>query len=127
MKIYKTLDLIILALVFLFFLGMLGSTFPGLNLDEPIIPMSEELRLFLDFLIYPIIVLLIIDLTLKYRKTKNPKIFIKKYWIDIFMLVLIPVFSIIKFFKIGLTISKQLKTIKMGAKILQKVKKVNKR
>ena len=87
--------MIILALVIAFFVGMLGSTFPGLNLNEQIIPMSQDLRTFLDLLIYPIIVLLIIDLSLKYRKTKNPKTFVKKHWIDIFMLVLIPVFSII--------------------------------
>lgn len=127
MNIYKILDLIILALASLFFVGMLGSTFPGLNLDEPIISMPEELVTFLDFLIFPLIALLIMDLVLKYRKTKNLKMFVKKYWIDIFMLGLIPVFSIIKFFEIGLTIIEQLKTIKIGAKILHKIKKVTKK
>ena len=127
MKIYKILDLIILVLVSLFFVGMLGSSFPGLNLEEPILSIPEELKSLLDFLIYPVIVLLIIDLVLKYRNTKDPKMFVKKYWIDIFMLVLIPVFSAIKFFKIGLTLTKQLKTVKMGAKVLHKTKKIAKK
>jgi len=127
MKIFKIFDLIILALVSLFFVGMLGSSFPGFNLEEPILLIPEELKSFLDFLIYPVIVLLIIDLVLKYHKTKDPKMFAKKYWIDILMLVLFPVFSVIKFLKIGLTLTKQLKTVKMGVKVLHKTKKITKK
>jgi len=66
-------------------------------------------------------------LALKYRKEKNPQKFVKKYWIDIIMLVLIPVFSIFKFFKVGLSLTKQLKTLKMGAKALHKTKKITKK
>lgn len=127
MKIYKILDIVILVLVALFFIGILGSSFPPLTLEEPIVSIPEEVRIFLDILIYPIIGLLIIDLALKYRKTKNPKKFVKKYWVDIFMLALIPIFSLAKFFKIGLSLTKQLKTVKMGAKILHKTKKVTKK
>jgi hypothetical protein len=127
MKTYQILDMIILVLVILFFVGMLGTSFPGLGTDISILFIPDEVQAFLDVLIYPIIALLGIDLVLKYRKTKNSKKFVRKYWIDIFMIVLIPVFSIFKFFKIGLSLTKQLKTLKMGAKALHKSKKFTKK
>ena len=127
MKIYKVLDLIILVLVCLFIVGILDSSFPGLNPDVPVFPISEEVKTFFEFLIYPIIVLLIIDLSLKYRKTKNLKKFVKKYWIDIFMLGMIPIFSILKFLKIGMTVVKHLKALKMGTKVIHKTKKITKK
>lgn len=125
MIIYKILDLTILVLVSMFFVGMLGSNFSTLGIEQPIISIPTEWKSFSDVLIYPIIVLLIIDLVLKYRKTNDPKKFVKKYWIDISMLILIPVFSTFKFFKLGLSVVKKLKTVKMGAKIIHKTKKVS--
>lgn len=73
MKTYRILDMIILVLVILFFVGMLGTSFPGLGTDIPILFIPDEIQVFLDVLIYPIIALLGIELVLKYRKTKNPK------------------------------------------------------
>ena len=125
MIIYKILDLIILVLVSIFFIGMLDSEFPELGIVEPLVPIPAEWKHFFDILIYPIIILLAIDLTLKYRKTNDPKKFVKKYWIDIVMLILIPIFSTFKIFKFGLSIIKKLKTVKMGAKIIHKTKKVS--
>jgi len=127
MKIYQILDLIILVLVIQFFIGMLGSSFPGISPDIIFLSIPDSIQTFLDILIYPIIALLIIDLSLKYKETKNPKKFVKKYWIDIFMLGLIPIFAIIKFLKIGVTILKQLKAIKIGTKVIHKTKKITKK
>ena len=124
---YKILDFIILAIVMVFFVGILSFEYSILGLQNPVIPISSEWKPFFDILIYPIVALLGVDLTLKYRKEKNPKKFVKKYWIDIIMLVLIPVFSIFKFFKVGLSITKQLKTLKMGTKALHKTKKIAKK
>ena len=124
---YKFLDLIILVIVMVFFVGILSFEYSIFGLQNPVIPISSEWKPFFDILIYPIVALLAVDLTLKYRKEKNPKKFVKKYWIDIIMLVLIPVFSIFKFFKVGLSITKQLKTLKMGTKALHKTKKVTKK
>ena len=123
--IYKILDLTILILVSIFFIGMLGSDFPTLGIDKPILSISDEWKTFMDSLIYPIIILLIIDLVLKYRKTNDRKKFVKKYWIDIIMLILIPIFSIFKFLNLGLGIVKKLKTAKMGVKIAHKTKKMS--
>ena len=122
----KILDLIILVLVSLFFIGLLAFEYHSLGLENPILPIPDEFKEFFEFLIWPILILLSLDLILKYRKINNLKKFVKKYWIDILMLVLIPVFSIFKFLKIGLNVIKQLKTIKMGAKIFHKTKKISK-
>ena len=124
---HKILDFIILVIILVFFIGVLSFEYSILGLQNSLIPISSEWKPFFNFLIYPIVALLAVDLALKYRKEKNPRKFVKKYWIDIIMLVLIPVFSIFKFFKVGLSLTKQLKTLKMGAKALNKTKKVTKK
>lgn len=115
----------ILVLTSLFFIGLLAFEYHVFGLENQILPISYEFKEFFEFLIWPILTLLMLDLILKYRKINNPKKFVKKYWIDILMFVLIPIFSIFKFLKIGLSLIKQLKTIKMGAKIFHKTKKIS--
>ena len=122
----KILDLIILVLLLLFFIGLLAFEYHVFGLENPILPIPDEFKDFFEFLIWPILILLTLDLVLKYRKINNPKKFVKKYWIDILMLTLIPIFSIFKFLKIGLSVIKQLKTVKIGAKIFHKTKKIYK-
>lgn len=124
---YKLLDFSILVIVTIFFVGVLAFDYSIFGLSEPLIFIPYEWKLFFDVLIWPLVSLLIIDLALKYKKTKNPKKFIKKYWIDIVMLVLIPIFSAFKSLKIGIKIIKQLKTAKMGAKAAHKSKKMSKK
>jgi len=119
----KILDLMILVLTSLFFIGLFAFEYHSFGLENPFLSLPDTFKEFFEFLIWPIIVLLLLDLILKYQKLKNPKKFVKKHWIDILMLVLIPIFSIFKFFKIGINLIKQLKTIKMGAKIFHKTKK----
>lgn len=120
---YKILDLIILAFVAVFFVGVLAFEHDIFGLQQPIIHMNMEWKQFFDVLIYPIVVLLVADLILKYRKLNEPRQFVKKYWIDIVMLALIPVFSIFKVLKISLSMIKKLKTLKMGAKVIHKTTK----
>jgi len=117
--------MIILVLTSLFFIGLLAFEYHSFGLETPILPIPDQFKEFLEFLIWPILILLAFDLILKYRKINNSKKFVKKHWIDILMLVLIPIFSIFKFLKIGLSLIKQLKTIKMGAKIFHKTKKIS--
>lgn len=121
----KILDLIILAISFLFFIGLLAFEYHSLGLEKPILPIPDTFKVFFEFLIWPLIVLLTLDLIVKYRKINNPKKFVKKYWIDIGMLILIPVFFTFKFLKIGLNVVKKLKAIKMGAKLFHKTKKIS--
>ncbi|MGI0022133.1 MAG: hypothetical protein ACRD9Q_04645 [Nitrososphaeraceae archaeon] len=125
MGISKTVDLTILVLVSMFFVGLLAFEYAILGLQQPIVPIPVEWKSFFDILIWPIATLLVIELILKYRKINDPKKFVKKHWIDIMMLILIPIFSALKFFKLGLNIVKKLKTAKIGLKILHKTKKVS--
>jgi len=110
--IYKILDFAIIAIGLVFFVGVVSFEFDTIGFSEPILQLTYELKLFSDALIWPLVVLLIFDLTLKYRKVKDPKKFVKKYWIDIVMLALIPIFSAFKFFKIGLSLVKKLRPLK---------------
>jgi hypothetical protein len=121
----KILDIIILVFASLFFIGLLAFEYHLFGLENQILPVPVQFKEFFEFLIWLILALLILDLILKYRKINNLKKFIKKHWSDILMLILIPVFSILKFLKIGLSVIKQLKTIKMGAKIFHKTKKIS--
>ena len=121
----KFLDLIILVLASLFFIGLLAFESHSFGLENPILLIPDQFKEFFEFLLWPILTLLTLDLILKYRKIKNPKKFVKKHWIDILMLALIPIFSIFKFLKIGSSVIKQLKTIKMGTKIFHKTKKIS--
>jgi predicted small integral membrane protein len=121
----KILDVIILVLSILFFIGLLAFEYHSFGLEHPILPIPDKFKDFFEFLIWPIIVLLTLDLVIKYRKINDPKKFAKKHWIDIVMLALIPVFFIFKFLKIGINIVKQFKTAKMGAKIFHKTKKIS--
>ena len=123
----KLLDFSILVIVAIFFVGVLAFDYSIFGLSEPLIFIPFEWKFFFDVLIWPLVSLLFIDLTLKYKKTKSPKKFIKKYWVDIMMLILIPVFSAFKSLKIGIKIVKQLKTAKMGAKMAHKSKKMSKK
>ena len=117
--------MIILVFASLFFIGLLVFEYHSFGLENPILPIPDQFKEFFEFLIWPILTLLTLDLILKYRKINNPKKFVKKHWIDIFMLALIPIFSIFKFLKIGSSVIKQLKTIKMGTKIFHKTKKIS--
>ena len=115
----------ILVLASLFFIGLLAFEYHSFGLKNPLLSIPDQFKEFFEFLIWPILTLLILDLILKYRKINNPKKFVKKHWSDILMLMLIPIFSILKFLKIGLSVIKQLKTIKMSAKIFHKTKKIS--
>lgn len=124
MIVYRALDFTIIVIGMIFFVGVFSFEYGSIGFSEPLISLSYELKQFFDVLIWPLIVLLIADLALKYHKIKDPKKFVKKYWMDIVMLALIPIFSAFKFFKIGLSIVKKLKTVKMGTKVIHKTKKI---
>jgi len=126
MNIYRILDLSIIAIASMFLVDVLAFGYVSWGLSEPILPIPSDWKSFFDFLIWPLVILLILDLILKYRKIKDPKKFVKKYWVDIIMLILIPIFFAFKFFKIGLSAIKKLKTAKMGTKVIHKTKKITK-
>ncbi|MFB5604765.1 MAG: hypothetical protein ACE5R7_00580 [Nitrosarchaeum sp.] len=85
----------------------------------------ENVRTISDIIFGVIIFALILDLFLKYRKSKDFRTFLKKNWFDIITLVLIPVFSTMKLLKLMISLIKKLKIIKMLGKIIYKSKKLS--
>ena len=79
-----------------------------------------------DIILVILVLFFIIDLFLKYRKSKNWRVFLKKNWFDIITLALIPVFSTVKMLKIMVSLIKKLKILKMFTKIIYKSKKLTK-
>ncbi|NND85783.1 MAG: hypothetical protein HKM23_00320 [Nitrosopumilus sp.] len=66
--------------------------------------------------------LLSFELLLKYMKVRNWKTFLKKYWLDVAMVILIPVFSGVKILK-AIKIVKKVKVAKYGFKAADKTQK----
>lgn len=93
-----------------------------IGLEEPIVDVPIWVRSFHEIVLYLMIALLLFELLIKYMKIGNVKIFLKKHWHDVALLVLIPVFSFVKIFKI-LAIGKKIKLAKYGFKAAQKTKK----
>ena len=127
MIIYKILDFAIIVIGLMFFVGIMSFEYKTIGLSEPILSLPYESKQLFDVIIWPLIVLLVFDLVLKYYKVRDPKKFVKKYWMDVIMLALIPIFSAFKFLKIGVSIIKKLKTVKMGTKMAHKTKKIVKK
>ena len=121
----QILDFSILVVATMFLVGMLAFDYSIFGLTEPVVSIPNDWKSFFDVLIWPLVTLLVLDLIFKYKKTGNPNKFFKKYWIDVMMLILIPIFSVFKSLKIGISIVKQLKTAKMDAKIAHKTKKIS--
>lgn len=86
----------------------------------------ETVKKISDIVLVILVLFFIIDLFLKYHKSKDWKVFLKKNWFDIIALALIPVFSTVKMLKIMVSLIKKLKILKMFSKIIYKSKKLTK-
>lgn len=95
-----------------------------IGLEEPIVDVPIWVKSFHEIVLYLMIALLSFELLIKYMKIGNVKIFLKKHWHDVALLVLIPVFSFVKIFKI-LAIVKKIKLAKYGFKAAQKTKNIS--
>jgi hypothetical protein len=73
-------------------------------------------------------ILLIIDLFLKYKLVEGKlNYFVKKYWVDILLTILLPILFPLKFFKGTLKMYKYTKFAKSGFKLVQKYEKLFKK
>lgn len=110
---------LIVALLF----GLVNLEHKYLGIADPIIPITKQTVLALDLIFWGIVALLALELVLIYAKTRDSRKFFRKHWLDIVMLVLMPVFVVFKLLKITIKILKQLKVAKTGFKLVQKLKK----
>ena len=121
-KIVILLEYIILTLVIFYFLVLFFSEYKILGLDSPIIEISKQSKQINEVVLYAMLTLLSFELLLKYMKVRNWKIFLKKYWFDVAMVVLIPVFSGVKALK-AVKLAKKAKVAKYGFKAADKTQK----
>jgi hypothetical protein len=115
------LDIAVLVLLAIFFVGVLAFDIAYFGFHEAIIPIPHEAEPYFQVLPWIILALLFADIYIKYRKLGNDwRALLRHHWPDVVMAVLIPVFMPLKFIKLV----KALKTAKSALKVFQKAKKV---
>jgi len=117
-----SLEYLILSLVIFYFVVLFFSEYKTLGLETPIIEIPQQLKQINEVVLYVMLGLLSFELLLKYMKIRDWKLFLKKYWFDVTMVILIPVFSGIKILK-ALKIIKKIKVAKYGFKAADKSRK----
>ena len=117
-----SLEYSILFLVIFYFVVLFFSEYKTLGLVHPIIDIPQQLKQINEIVLYMMFSLLAFELLLKYMKVRDWKIFLKKYWLDVAMVILIPVFSGVKILK-ALKLAKKVKITKYGFKAADKTQK----
>ena len=110
----------------IYFFGLINIEHTALGISEPLFLITEYVKIFFDVIFWIIVSLLGFELAVAYFEIKNTRIFLKKYWLEVIMLVLMPVFVGFKVLKITMKIIKQIKISKTGFKIFQKLDKSKK-
>ncbi len=119
------IDLTIFGLLIIFITGFLAYDYEILGIQEPLIHLPSELKGYYEILPWILFSLLVIDLIVKFNMSKgNLKYFLKKYWFDLLLTILIPILFPIKFIKPALKIYKSTKITKTGIKLFQKYDKI---
>ena len=124
-KILIVNDLAIFALLILFVIGFLSYDNDVFGMSESIIPIPKEYKVYFEFIPWLLFLLLSIDLFIKYLYVgRDLTYFLKKYWMDILLTVLIPLLFPLKLIKPSVKIYKSTKFVKSGYKIFQKYDKI---
>ena len=121
-KLVTSLEYTILSLVIFYFVVLFFSEYKTLGLEYPIIEIPQQLKQINEIVLYGMLSLLSFELLLKYMKVRNWRVFLKKYWLDVAMVILIPVFSGIKVLK-AIKLAKKAKIAKYGFKAVDKTQK----
>jgi hypothetical protein len=122
----KAFDVFVSLLVMVFFAGYLNIHADLIGLQESPVPVSSEVEEFWEWLTWAVFAILGLDLYLKYRKVRNPREFVKKHWLDILMLALLPLFAGFKVAKVAVKAIKSAKLGKSGFKAYLGAKKLRK-
>ncbi len=119
----KVLSFVTFSLIVIFIFGLVNIEYSALGISEPLFVITEQVIVIFDIIFWVIVGLLTLELSIAYLKIRNTKSFVKKYWLEIIMLVLMPMFVGFKILKISLKIIKQVKIGKTVFKLFQKMKK----
>jgi len=119
----KVLSFVNFSLIIVFIFGLINIEHSSLGIPEPLFEITDQVVMFFDTIFWIIVCLLALELVIAYLKIRDTKTFVKKYWLEIIMLVLMPVFVGFKILKISLKIIKQIKVGKTVFKLFHKIKK----
>ena len=122
----KSLDFVLLSMAIVYFVGFISFHPESLLLKEAPYYIPHEYEIYFEVLLWVFFGLLVLDLYLKYKKLNDWRLFLKKHWHEILMVVLIPFLSVFKIAKISVKLVKTLKASKSGFKIFYKAKKASK-
>lgn len=122
----KSLDFMLLAMAVVYFVGFMSFHPESLLLKEAPYRIPHEYEIHFEVLLWVFFGLLLLDLYLKYKKLNDWRLFLKKHWHEILMMILIPFLAAFKIAKISLKLVKTLKASKGGFKIFYKAKKASK-
>lgn len=110
----------------IFFIGLVNIEHSALGFTDPFFPITDQFKTLIDVIFWIIVGLLALELVVAYLEIRDTKQFLKKYWLEIILLVLMPIFVGFKALKITIKIVKQIKISKTGFKLFQKLKKSKK-
>ncbi|AJW71541.1 hypothetical protein [Nitrosopumilus adriaticus] len=119
----KGLSYATFTLMVVYVFGLVNIEYSSLGISEPLFEITKEIVVFFDVIFWIIVSLLTVELFIAYLKVRDAKTFVKKYWLEILLLVFMPVFAGFKILKLSLKVLKQLKVGKSVFKIIQKLKK----
>jgi hypothetical protein len=122
----KSLDFVLLAMAIIYFVGYVSFHPESFLLKEAPYHIPHEYEIYFEILLWVFFGLLVLDLYLKYKKLNDWKLFVRKHWHEIVMVVLIPFLTAFKIAKFSVKLVKMLKAYKGGFKIFYKAKKASK-
>ncbi|MCV0431689.1 hypothetical protein [Nitrosopumilus sp.] len=120
----RRLSFVTFSLMLLYIFGLINIEHSYLGLPSPLFEITYESKLVFDVIFWIIVCLLALELVIAYIKIRNTKTFLKKYWLEMILLIFMPVFAGFKMLKITLKVLKQIKVGKTAFKIFQKIKKI---
>ncbi|MFY9300291.1 MAG: hypothetical protein WAO91_03790 [Candidatus Nitrosotenuis sp.] len=120
------LDIVLLVMAITYFVGFVSFYPESLFLNEAPYYIPHEFEIHFEILLWSFFGLLIFDLYLKYRKLSDWRLFLKKHWHEIAMVMAIPFLTVFKIAKVSVKLVKTLKASKSGFKVFYKAKKATK-
>jgi hypothetical protein len=122
----KYLDFVLLAMAVTYFVGFVSFHPESVLLNEAPYHIPHEYEIYFEILLWVFFGLLILDLYLKYKKLNDWRLFLRKHWHEVIMVVLIPFLTAFKIVKVSVKLVKMLKASKSNFKIFYKAKKASK-
>jgi hypothetical protein len=119
-------DWLVSVSVMIFFAGYLNINASLVGLEASPISVTKEFEEFWDLLMWAVFVLLSVDIYLKYKAVNNTKQFLKKHWLDLIMLGMLPLFAGFKIAKVAVKLVNSAKLSKSGFKAIKAAKKLAK-